>query len=260
MKNINNKLILLIGLMVFAFSNVAQAQKKMWEGKSYNFAVTNNAGNSYAWTTSGLASGLTVTTSSGASSNSYNVTFDNSNASTGVGGTLNLRETNASTCYNDNTLNVVVYNNPTFTAMTAANFCNGNASALTSVNIKLANFSEVKGITGNGDSLTLNYEVYSAGISVGGAGSIKILTGSSAATDNVSLSASQLATLQTFLNTQGAGSYSVVITGVSTFPTTPVTTEAGAVNSTYFTSNPNVKVIDITINAVPAANAITPTN
>jgi hypothetical protein len=145
--------------------------------------------------------------------------------------------------------------------MTAANFCTNSASSLSAVNIKLANFSDVKGITANGDSLTLNYEVYSGGVSVGGAGSIKILTGATASTDNVNLSASQLATLQTFLNTQAAGSYSVVITGVSTFPTTPLATEAGAVNSTYFTANPTlVKVIDITINAVPAANAITPTN
>jgi hypothetical protein len=219
MKNINNKLILLIGLMVFAFSNVAQAQKKMWEGKSYNFKVSNNAGNSYTWTTPVLASGLTVTASSVTADTSYNVTFNNSNAGTGVSGTLNLKETTTSSCYKDNTLGVEVYNNPTFTAMSAANFCTSSASSLSAVNIKLANFSEVKGITANGDSLTLNYEVYnSLGVSVGGAGSIKILTGAAATTDNVNLSASQLATLQTFLNTQAAGSYSIVITGVKHLP------------------------------------------
>ncbi|OYU96212.1 MAG: hypothetical protein CFE21_07320 [Bacteroidetes bacterium B1(2017)] len=264
MKNINTKLVLLIGLMVLGFTQIANAQKKMWEGKSYNFGVTNNAPNTYLWSTTGLASGLTVTTSTGSATTSFDITFSNSNT-TSATGTLRLTETATGSCSRDNDLTVTVFPYPEFSAMSATNFCAASATLPSSVTITSSNFANIKGVTANGNSLTIGYQLYDGTntpiLTAGASGTVSLTTGASASTSTVNLSGTQRTDLLTVLGGLSAGTYTLRVSSVTTNPAT-VATEAGSVVSGYFVSG-NASVLDIlsiTINSVPSANTITPTN
>jgi hypothetical protein len=266
MKNINIKSVLLTGLMILGVSFVSNAQKRMWENRTYNFTVTSNAGNTYLWTTPGLPATLTVNNSTPTTS-SLDISFASSSASA-VSATLRLTETDTTTtCGRDNDLTLQIFSEPTFTAMSRQTICNGAVTIPSTITITASNFNEFKSITGTTGNLTLTYQLYGpSGAAVSGTGSTGTVTlpvGSTATVNTVDLDATQRNNLQSLLNSQTTtGEYSLRISAVTTNPTTPVSTEAGAVNSSYFIAGNAslLKIIDLILNNRPALNAITPTN
>ncbi len=266
MKNINIKSVLLTGLMILGISFLSNAQKRMWENRTYNFAVTNNVGNTFAWSTPSLSGSLTPS-STGAATNSLNISF-NSTSATAVTQTLRLTETDGTTsCGRDNDLTVQVYAEPTFTAMTPSSLCAGTGNIPSTITITSLNFNDIKPITGTTGDLTLTYQLYDpSGTIVTGTGSTGTVTlpvGSSATVNTVDLSGAQRNALETLVQAQTTtGAYTLRISAVTTTPTTPVATEAGAVNSSYFinANATSLTIITLTLSNRPALNAITPTN
>lgn len=270
MKNINIKSVLLTGLMILGVSFVSNAQKRMWENRTYNFTVTSNAGNTYLWTTPGLPGTLTVNNSSPTpTTSSLDISFaKNISAPAAVSATLRLTETDSNTtCSRDNDLTLQIFSEPTFSAMSPQTVCNGAVTIPSTITITASNFNDFKPITGATGNLTLTYQLYdTSGAAVSGTGSTGTVTlpvGSTATVNTVDLDATQRNNLQSLLNSQTTtGTYSLRISAVTTNPTTPVSTEAGAVNSSYFIAGNAslLKIIDLILNNRPALNAITPTN
>lgn len=268
MRNINNKLVLLIGLMVFAFSNVVNAQttppKRMWENRTYNLKVTKSLGSTYTWSLPTLGSGLSIVSGSDTATNNsftdssvFTLKITNSNASS-ASGSLQLREFNSSLCYNDNSLALSVFPMPAFTAPITPDFsyCEGLTLTTTgNINITPSNYSSFSGITTG--SIVVYYQLFnSSGTAISGTAGSGTLSSGTLSFTTSTLSAA----LSTSLT---AGDYYLTITGVSTNPTASTQAyaagEINIANSTEFAASDR-RVVHIKVNAVPAANTITPTN
>lgn len=244
---------LLLAFTLLAF--MANAQKKMWSGNSYNFSIdsTLNSSSSILWSVTSLPVGLTAGTAvlSGTRGSSYTNTFTNSTTSKSC--SLSVAETKTN-CTTTNTLGLEVFARPTFTQNFDLTYCFSQASAPGSLNAVVANFADIKSITANSNNFTLSYQLYDNSNSVipGTSGTLTLAAGSAAVSGTVSLSAGQLTTLYTTLNSQVAGTYTLKIFGFST-PTTPTSTEAGAVST--IVASP-ITIQSFLINALPVSNPI----
>lgn len=251
--NLNFKTSILF-IVLFLVSFLANAQKKMWTGKSYNFNIrdTTNPGSTITWSDTLLVSGLTRTigTPSGTRGSVYDVTFTNS-TTTSKTGTLRVSETSIASCATTNSLGIEVFPLPTLDS-TASNFC-ATLATVSALNVTISNFAQIKGITANSNNFTFTYQLYDgSNVAVAGAGSSGTLTltaGPSATVSSVSLSAGQLTSLSSIINAQSAGTYKLKINAFQT-PLTPTSTEAGAVTSILNT------IHTFTINALPVSNPI----
>lgn len=248
------KSLLFLAFTLLAF--MANAQKKMWSGNSYNFTINSatNASSSILWTETSVPVGLTPGTATigGTRGSSYTNTFTNSTA-TSKSCSLSVAET-VNSCTTTNTLGLEVFATPTFTANSLLTYCFSQATAPGTLNAVVANFADIKSITGNGNNFTLSYQLYdnSNAVVAGTSGTLTLAAGPLASSGTVSLSAGQLSTLYAALNSQAAGTYTLKIYGFST-PLTPTSTEAGAVSS--IVASP-ITIQSFLINALPVANPI----
>lgn len=235
---------------------MANAQKKMWSGKSYVFNINDatNSSSTIAWDETNIAVGLTAGTEvlSGTRNSIYTNTFTNSTTTSKVC-SLSVTET-VSGCVTTNTLGLEVFATPTFTANSLLTYCFSQATAPGSLNAVVANFTDIKSITANSNNFTLSYQLYDNSNSVipGTSGTLTLAAGPAAVSGTVSLSAGQLTTLYTTLNSQVAGTYTLKIFGFST-PLTPTSTEAGAVSA--IVASP-ITIQSFLINALPVSNPI----
>lgn len=247
-------------LFILVFSTIsfmAQAQKNMWTGKSYVFNIdaTINSSSTIVWNETTFSAGTLTAGSevlSGTRNSIYTNTFTNTSA---VVQTCSLTVTETVTsCDKVNSLNLSVFPTPTFTANSTLTSCAGLGSAPGTLDAVVANFTNIKGITANGNNFTLTYQLYDgSNVAVSGAtGTLTLAAGPSASTGTVTLSGAQIAALYTILNAQAAGTYNLKISAFST-PTTPTSTEAGAV--TAIASSP-ITIQQFTINAIPLSNPI----
>lgn len=245
---------LLLAFTLLAF--MANAQKKMWSGNSYNFSIdsTLNSSSSILWSVTSFPVGLTAGTAvlSGTRGSSYTNTFTNS-TSTSKSCSLSVAET-ITGCTTTNTLGLEVFATPTFTANSLLTYCFSQATAPGTLNAVVANFADIKSITANSNNFTLSYQLYDNSNSVipGTSGTLTLAAGSAAVSGTVSLSAGQLTTLYTTLNSQVAGTYTLKIFGFST-PLTPTSSEAGAVSA--IVASP-ITIQSFLINALPVSNPI----
>lgn len=257
MKNFSKIKAALYILVFSSISFLAQAQKNMWTGNSYVFNIdaTVNSGSSIAWNETTFSAG-TLTAGSEVLSGTRNSVYTNTFTSTSaVVQTCSLTVTETVTsCDKVNTLSLSVYPTPTFTANSTLTSCAGLGSAPGSLNAVVANFTNIKGITSNGNNFTLTYQLYDgSNVAVSGSsGTLTLAAGPSASTGTVTLSGAQIAALYTILNAQSAGTYNLKISAFTT-PATPTSTEAGAVTSIATTP---VTIQPFTINAIPTANPI----
>lgn len=259
MKNNSKIKAALFVLVLTSMSFIVQAQKNMWTGNSYVFNINSatNVTSSIAWNETTFSAGTLTAGSevlSGTRNSIYTNTFTNSSS---VFQTCSLTVTETVTnCDKVNTINLSVYPAPTFTANSTITSCAALASAPGTLNAVVANFTNIKGITSNGNDFTLTYQLYDnsnvAVVGAGATGTLTLAAGTSASTGTVSLSGAQITALYTVLNAQAAGTYNLKIKAFTT-PATPTSTEAGAVTSIATTP---ITIQPFTINAIPVSNPI----
>lgn len=250
--NLNFKTSILFTVLLLV-SFLANAQKKMWTGKSYNFSIrdTTNPGSTITWSDTLLQSGLTRTsgTPSGTRGSVYDVTFTNS-TTTSKTGTLRVSETSIASCATTNPLGIEVFPIPILDSSITNTSCATQASIPTTLAAKVNNFSNVKSITSS--NFTLTYQLYDGSNNpISGITGTLTLPAGTASVDSISLSTLQIGDLYTYLNnpSTSAGTYKLKINNFQT-PLTPTSTEAGTVAAILAT------IRTFIINALPVSNPI----
>jgi hypothetical protein len=247
--NLNFKTSILFTVLLLV-SFLANAQKKMWTGKSYNFTINNatNVGSTKAWTLQGLQGVNLTGGSTTTNTNSYTNTFTLT-GSTALTDTLQVSET-LTNCVTTNKLGITVFPLPILDSSITNTSCATQASIPTTLAAKVNNFSTVKSITSS--NFTLTYQLYDGSNNpISGITGTLTLPAGTASVDSISLSTLQIGDLYTYLNnpSTSVGTYKLKINNFQT-PLTPTSTEAGAVAAILAT------IRTFTINALPVSNPI----
>ena len=247
--NLNFKPSILL-VVLFLVSFLANAQKKMWTGKSYNFTINDatNVGSTKAWTLQGLQGANLIGGSTTTNTASYTNTFTLTGSSA-LTDTLQVSES-LTNCVTTNKLGITVFPLPILDSSITNTSCATQASVPTTLAAKVNNFSNVKSITST--SFTLTYQLYDGSNNpISGITGTLTLPAGTAIIDSVSLSTIQIGNLYTYLNavTTIAGTYKLKINNFQT-PLTSPSTEAGAVSSIFAT------IRTFVINGLPVSNPI----